>query len=79
MTLEGKGYNIYEEENSSIIRKESLLRVAEGIGPKTPGNLGALTGIKGAKSYRISVLKDEETLMSLHVPLFQREAFLVSK
>jgi hypothetical protein len=32
--------------------RKSLLRVAEGIGPAKPGNLGAIS-IKGAKSYRV--------------------------
>lgn len=43
-----------------LIKLRSLLRVAEGIGPVKPGNLGARFGklspksnIKGAKSYRI--------------------------
>ena len=38
---------------------KSLLRAVEGIGPVKPGNL-MYENIEGAKSYRYSILKDEE-------------------
>lgn len=39
----------------------TLSRVAEGIGPVTPGNLVSVKADKeGAKSYGIFILKDED-------------------
>lgn len=51
--------------------KKSLFRVAEGIGPVKPGNLYQ----QGAKSYRISILKDEE-FSKLYASFQKRGVFI---